>query len=188
LGVFGEGVQCVLGESQFTDFGGEAFGRVCKVTEEILNDVNIEVVIAGNPSIDDLLAPDTDEMSLLHIVMKSLYINKTQQLRKWSPLTLPSSLMSKVRHRLSSPSPSMVCCHRLNNLKKVERGQNMTNPICSWHLCHASFKEKSKTFLSDQFRGIQTESEDDGSGGGGGVQLSERFEYLALMKAGREEE
>ena len=40
---------------------GEAFGRVCKVTEEILDDVNISEVIAGNPSIDIFIATDTDE-------------------------------------------------------------------------------------------------------------------------------
>jgi len=69
----------------------------------------------------------------------------------------------------------------------VERGQDLTNPICSLHLCHASFKEKSKTLMSDWYREIQTESEDDGSDGGGG-QLSDRFGYLALMIAVREEE
>ena len=59
----------------------------------------------------------------------------------------------------------MVCCHRLHNIKKVERGQDLINPICSLHLRHTSFKEKSKTLLSDRYREIQTESEDDGGGG-----------------------
>ena len=40
---------------------GEAFGRVCKVTEEILDDVNISDFIAGNPSIDILITTDTDD-------------------------------------------------------------------------------------------------------------------------------
>ena len=79
--------------------------------------------------------------------------------------------MAKVRDRLSTPSPAMVCCQRLHNIKKVERGQDMTYPICSWYLYHASFKEKSKILLSDRFREMgeaEIEDEDDGRGGGGG--------------------
>ena len=46
---------------------GEAFSRIDKVVEEILdNDVDISEVMTGNPSIDDLLAPDTDEESVAY--------------------------------------------------------------------------------------------------------------------------
>ena len=46
---------------------GEAFSRIDKVVEEILdNDVDISEFMTDNPSIDDLLAPDTDEESVAY--------------------------------------------------------------------------------------------------------------------------
>jgi len=100
---------------------------------------------------------------------------------------LPSSLLNRVRERLSSPSPPMVCWHNAHSMKAVQRGLDMSTAIYSWHLYHAcaGFKEKSVSRLSDRFKAVPTllevELEDMvGRTGEGGGQLSDRFGCLAV--------
>jgi len=104
---------------------------------------------------------------------------------KVSP-NLPSTLLSRVRERLSSPSPPMVSWHKGHIMKEVQRGLEMSTAILSWHLYHAcaGFKEKSVSRLSDRFKAVQTlqevELEDTVGTSEGGGQLSQRFGCLAL--------
>jgi len=108
------------------------------------------------------------------------------------PPGLPSTLLSRVRERLSSPSPAMVCWHKAHIMKEVVRGLDMSTSIHSWHLFHAWSKEKSKMSMSDRFKEMQTVEEVENAdavsrcgGGVGGGQLSTRFGYLAVEAAGR---
>ena len=75
------------------------------------------------------------------------------------PPSLPSTLLSRVRERLSSPSPAMVCWHKAHIMKEVVSGLDMSTSIHSWHLFHAWSKDKSKMSVSDRFKEMQTVEE-----------------------------
>eukprot|EP00092_Neocalanus_flemingeri_P019117 GFUD01020708.1.p1 GENE.GFUD01020708.1~~GFUD01020708.1.p1 ORF type:complete len:319 (+),score=138.09 GFUD01020708.1:42-998(+) len=105
--------------------------------------------------------------------------------------SLPSTL-TRVRERLSSPAPAIICWHRSHNMRKVERGLDMTTSIHAWHLFHAWSMENSRRSLTDRFRELKNEElehdDDDGGNGclgGGGGRLSERFGVLAQRAEGR---
>ena len=107
-----------------------------------------------NVTAEDMFENVTSTVSEENSVTKKVVSNACPPLTI-PPPTLPSSLMTRVRERLSTPSPAMVCWHRLH-MKKMEKAMDITTSICSWHLFHASSKEKSKMLLSDRFREIQT--------------------------------
>jgi len=108
----------------------------------------------------------------------------TNTLPDTSHTPLPSFL-TRVRDRLSSPSPAMVCWHRCHLMKEVARGLDMTTSIITWHRFHAwSIKNTRKT-ISDKIKELETvlEIEEENVVGdrseGGGGKLSDRFGVLA---------
>ena len=107
---------------------------------------------------------------LLPIEFDKAVRGKHQLVKEWEDKKSEACLPSKEGDLLESLVKKYNVLH---NMQKVDL--DMITFICSWHLVHASSKEKSKT-LSDWFREIQTvgevESEDDWNGGGGGGNLS----------------
>jgi len=100
---------------------------------------------------------------------------------------LPATLLSRVRERLSSPSPPMVCWHSAHIMKEAKSGIDIPSVIYSWHLYHASmgFKEKAIGRLSDRFKEVKSLLVEElcdtvGRSGEGGGQLSFRFGCLAM--------
>jgi len=130
--------------------------------------------------------PPSSSISLAQSFSSSLSPTSSPSLTP-SSSGLPATLLSRVRERLSSPSPPMVCWHSAHIMKEAKSGLDIPSVIYSWHLYHAStgFKEKAISRLSDRFKEVKSLLVEElcdtvGSSGDGGGQLSFRFGCLAM--------
>jgi len=147
-------------------------------------DVNGHVATYGDTSQNDTksnAAKDSVNTPDDKVVSKPHYSTNTSSNTSHTPLP---SFLTRVRERLASPSPAMVCWHRCHLMKDVHGGLEMTTSIITWHRVHAWSVDNTKKTISDKFGQLKSVSvieedniEDRSEGGAG--RLSDRFGVLA---------